>query len=355
MEKGEWRIQYCLIHHCLSYYDIKGIPIFHEMNHITSQGLSHGLSHGFSPGTSLLSVLDFTRHQVLNYIHLAEGIRRYGPKRYPDKTLVTLFYEPSTRTSCSFQYAALKLGCNVIPITDKFSSVEKGESLEDTIKTVNYYGDAIVLRHPEKGSSKRAAAVSKVPILNAGDGDGEHPSQALLDIYTIYTELLKHGIQIGSETREPIIVTFLGDLKHSRTIHSLIHVLKLFPCIEFIYVNPPGLEMPEEIVEELKELCIEQRTMTLDEAMPITDVLYVTRIQKERFKNPEDYSEANRVKQCIDVSRMALAKKTMILMHPLPRLDEIAVEVDADPRAVYFTQVENGVYMRMAILDKLFF
>lgn len=304
---------------------------------------------------SLTTVLQFTKQQVMDYIQLAERFKRHGPTMYPDKTLVTLFYEPSTRTSCSFQFAAFKMGCHVIPITDKYSSVAKGESLEDTIKTVSYYGDAIVLRHPEKGSSQRADKVSSVPILNAGDGDGEHPTQALLDIYTIYSELSKQNIRLDRADRKPLVVTFMGDLKHSRTIHSLVHMLTLFPNITFVYLNPITLEMPEAIVAKVHESGFEQIThLTLDEAISTTDVLYVTRIQKERFSNPEEYLFVDSFKDRIDAVYMSQAKKTMILMHPLPRLDEISEEVDADPRAVYFKQVENGVYMRMAILDTLF-
>jgi aspartate carbamoyltransferase len=289
---------------------------------------------------NIVSVLLFTREQVIHYIQKAGRFKRNGPDRLLNKTIINLFYEPSTRTSCSFQAAAIKMGCSVISITDKYSSVEKGESLEDTIKTINYYGDAIVLRHPEKGSSERAAKVSKIPIINAGDGNGEHPTQALLDIFTIYEELYHRGIDLFSETRTHITVTFLGDLKHSRTVHSLIQLLVLFPKIHFIYINPPGLEMPQEFNYG--------QSLPLEEAILVTDILYVTRIQKERHEDPgpiEDY--------CIDTDMMNKAKESMILMHPLPRLKEISVEVDADPRAVYFKQVENGVYMRMAILDTI--
>lgn len=308
----------------------------------------------------ILSVLQFTKQQILYYIHKAERIKKHGPERLLlDKTIINLFYEPSTRTSCSFQSAAIKLGCKVISITDKYSSAEKGETLEDTIKTVNFYGDAIILRHPEKGSSKKASLVSKIPIINAGDGNGEHPTQALLDIFTIYTELSNNGIDFDCDKRNDIVVTFLGDLKNSRTIHSLIHVLALFPKIKFIYVNPPTLEMPQEIIDKLNSLDCEQiTTMTLEEAICMTDILYVTRIQKERFANENDYLsimlDHNRNKYCIDNTIMNKAKEKMILMHPLPRLNEISSEVDVDPRAVYFKQVENGVYMRMAILDNIF-
>jgi len=296
---------------------------------------------------NIVSVVQFTKEHVIHYIQKAARFKRNGPDRLLDKTIINLFYEPSTRTSCSFQAAAIKLGCKIISMTDKYSSVEKGESLEDTIKTINYYGDAIVLRHPEKGSSERAARVSKIPIINAGDGNGEHPTQALLDIFTIHEELYSRNIDLQSETREPITVTFLGDLKNSRTIHSLIHLLALFPRIKFIYVSPKSLEMPQEI----DKLNVEQTVMTLEEAIVVSDVLYATRIQKERFASEEEYLSIN--PYCIDAEMMSKAKDSMILMHPLPRLKEISVEVDSDPRAVYFKQVENGVYMRMAILDTI--
>jgi len=297
---------------------------------------------------NIVSVVQFTKEHVIHYIQKATRFKRNGPDRLLDKTIINLFYEPSTRTSCSFQTAAIKLGCKIISITDKYSSVEKGESLEDTIKTINYYGDAIVLRHPEKGSSERAARVSKIPIINAGDGNGEHPTQALLDIFTIHEELYSRNIDLQSETREPITVTFLGDLKNSRTIHSLIHLLALFPRIKFIYVSPESLEMPQEIIDKLN---VEQRVMSIEEAIVVSDVLYVTRIQKERFASEEEYLSIT--SYCIDAEMMSKAKDCMILMHPLPRLKEISVEVDSDPRAVYFKQVENGLYMRMAILDTI--
>jgi aspartate carbamoyltransferase len=272
-----------------------------------------------------------------------------------------MFYEPSTRTSCSFQAAAIKLGLKIISITDKYSSSQKGETLEDTIKTLNYYGDAIVLRHPEKGSVQKAAAISNIPIINAGDGNGEHPTQALLDIMTIYTELKTRNIDMTSETRDPVTITFVGDLKNSRTIHSLIYLLALFPNIHFIYIAPPTLEMPEEIFTQLnsKENPAYQSTcLSLEEAIPITDVLYMTRIQKERFQTERDYYSialSHTYKNyCINKAAIQHAKKTAIIMHPLPRSKEIDPDVDDDPRAMYMTQVENGIYMRMAILEHIF-
>lgn len=296
---------------------------------------------------SIITVSQFTKSEVLSYINKAEYIKKNGPYyQYPNKILINMFYEPSTRTSCSFQTAALKLGCKVISLTDKVSSVEKGESLEDTIKTLNCYGDVIVLRHPEKGASKRAVNVSNIPIINAGDGNGEHPTQALLDIYTIYTELSNFDIDINSNEREYITVTFVGDLKNSRTIHSLIHILSLFPKIKFICISPKNLELPNELYKLYEKIIT---IMTLEDAIPLTDVLYVTRIQKERLTNEENY-----VPIVIDKNILNIAKKNMIVMHPLPRLSEISTDIDDDPRSVYFTQVKNGVYMRMAILDNLF-
>ncbi len=291
----------------------------------------------------MISVSQLTKQDILSYILKASNIKKNGPLcKYPNKTLITMFYEPSTRTSCSFQAAAIKLGCNLINMTDKVSSVEKGESLEDTIKTLNFYGDAIVLRHPLKGSSERAMQVSNIPIINAGDGNGEHPTQALLDIFTIYNELASFGIDLDSDKRDTLVITFVGDLKNSRTIHSLIRLLHHFPKIKLIYVSPPSLELPET------------NSTDLDDAISMTDVLYVTRIQKERFENESDYHSILNKYQCIDKNVMLKAKKQMILMHPLPRLNEISTELDNDPRAAYFKQVENGVYMRMAILDTIF-
>ena len=263
-----------------------------------------------------------------------------------------MFYEPSTRTSCSFQAAAFKLGCNVINLTEKMSSVEKGESLEDTIQTLGFYGDAIVLRHPSKGSAERAAAVSRVPIINAGDGNGEHPTQALLDIYTIYTELRSRGIDLDSSERDTITITFVGDLKNGRTVHSLIRALLHFPNLRFVYVSPGSLEMPDEIVSLVSHTNrYEQNKRTsLEEAIRTTDVLYMTRIQKERFVSGSDTVDYCRLTR----DNLQFAKEKMIIMHPLPRLDEISPDVDSDSRAVYFKQVENGLYVRMAILDRIF-
>ena len=310
----------------------------------------------------LLSVLHFTREDVMKYIERANWFKQNQHQivPYPSKTLVTAFYEPSTRTSCSFHAAAYKLGCKVISITDKVSSSQKGETLEDTIKTLQYYGDAIVLRHPEKGSAIKASKVSQLPIINAGDGNGEHPTQALLDIFTIYTELQNRNIDLmRGDKREPITVTFLGDLKNSRTIHSLVYLLSLFDKIVFRYISPKTLEMPNEIIQEMNGLHISQLICPdVYSAIEDTDILYVTRIQKERFATEREYYSVtlshDYVKFCVTPDVLKMAKPTALVMHPLPRSNELSPEIDNDPRAVYFKQVENGVYMRMAILEEVF-
>jgi carbamoyl-phosphate synthase/aspartate carbamoyltransferase len=310
----------------------------------------------------LLSVLNLTKSQILNYISKAEKFKQENSiyTNLQNKTLVNIFFEPSTRTSCSFQAAMIKLGGNVINITEKYSSVEKGESLEDTIKTVSHYGDIIVIRHPVKGSAHIASTVSSIPVINAGDGNSEHPTQALLDIFTIKTELMKFNLDIldtNIENREKITVTFMGDLKNSRTIHSLIHILCLFPVFRFIFVHPDGLEMPTEIIQKLSQLHYGfVNNNNIEEVIQFTDVLYVTRIQKERFQNMEEYNTIlNSTKNNFIINKKVLhsAKENMIIMHPLPRLHEIDIEIDNDKRAVYFEQVKNGIFMRMAILDSM--
>ena len=277
---------------------------------------------------SIISVKEFTIEKVLYYMNKADNIDKEPNTICNGKTLINLFYEPSTRTSCSFHKAMLKLGGNVIEITDN-SSAKKGESLEDTIKTVSNYGDIIVLRHSEKGSSERACKVSTVPLINAGDGNGEHPTQALLDIYTIYKEATKNILN------DKLIVTFIGDIKNSRTIHSLIHLLNLFQ-VTYIFISPPGLELETNHLNVLN--------ISLEEALKITDVIYITRIQKER---------TNETFQPICLSKEILGTKDFIIMHPLPRQEELPPELDDDPRSVYFKQVAYGVKMRMAILHEL--
>lgn len=313
-------------------------------------------------GQHLLSVREFDLDKTTHLLACAERMkllveRQGGDDRLKHRVLASVFYEPSTRTSCSFSAAMQRLGGSVVSVNAEHSSIQKGETLEDTIQTMACYCDAIVLRHPVKGSAQQAASVSTKPVINAGDGVGEHPTQALLDLFTIHSELPGRLVRQMADPGDPaavLTVALVGDLKHGRTVHSLVKMLSLFPCMRFIYVSPPSLAMPAELTEEIAALpgrAIAQiTTMSLDEAAAEADVLYVTRIQKERFASHEEY-QAVCGSYCVDARLMELAKKSMVVMHPLPRNSEIATEVDADPRAAYFRQMENGMYMRMAILD----
>ncbi len=257
------------------------------------------------------------------------------------KILANLFYEPSTRTSSSFTAAMERLGGSVIPINEvRYSSVAKGESLPDTVRTLECYADVIVLRHPEVGSAAIAAKAARKPVINAGDGIGEHPTQALLDAFTIKEEL---GHIDG------LTVTLLGDLKHGRTVHSLARLLSLYK-VKLNYVSPDILRMPPELIDELSQKGVEQSEYTtLDACLPETDVLYVTRVQKERFADEAAY-ESVKGAYIINAEVMKAAKQRMIVMHPLPRVGEIDPAFDEDPRAAYFRQMEYGLYVRMALL-----
>lgn len=245
------------------------------------------------------------------------------------------------RTMSSFTAAMERLGGSVIPINEvRYSSVSKGESLPDTVRTLERYADVIVLRHPEMGSVATAAKYTKKPIINAGDGIGEHPTQALLDLFTIHEEL---GRVAG------LTITMLGDLKYGRTVHSLARLLSMFD-IKLNYVSPSILPMPEEVFNEVAAKNIEQHAYnTLDPVLSETDVLYVTRVQKERFEDLDAYEKV-RNEFIITPEVMKGAKENMIVMHPLPRVGEITMEVDDDPRAAYFRQMEYGLYVRMALL-----
>lgn len=298
----------------------------------------------------ILSVSQFNREDLDKYIFpLAENIRRTlnDGGEMPllhGKIVVLIFYEPSTRTCFSFSTAASKLhGVTKEIIGVQFSSVSKGESLEDTIRTLACYGDVIVLRHSSEGSVALAAKYSQRPVINAGDGKGEHPTQALLDLFTIKEQL---G-QLDS-----LNVTMLGDLKHGRTVHSLARLLTLYKDVKLNFVAPPNLRMPEELISELRGRGVApQEFDTLDEVLYHTNVLYVTRVQKERFTDPADY-ENTKGSYIITPRTLARAPERgrFILMHPLPRVDEISMDVDSDPRAVYFPQVKAGLYVRMALL-----
>jgi aspartate carbamoyltransferase len=304
----------------------------------------------------LLSVLDLTFLEITHLLNRAEAMKQIvkttgGTNILKHKIMASIFYEPSTRTCCSFQAAMLRMGGSIINVNVDQSSVQKGESLEDTIQTLSCYSDVIVLRHPQKHAVAQAAKVATKPLLNAGNGIGEHPTQALLDLYTIQSELGTIGTI--SPNKPPMKITFLGDLKNSRTIHSLVKLLVHFPGIEFIYISPEGLYMPEEIMEYVQTHNIKQQhNIVLEDAIKITDVLYVTRIQKERFESLDTYEKVLNT-YCINAETMKNAKKDMIVMHPLPRLNEISTDIDDDPRSAYFRQMEYGVYMRMAILEKI--
>ncbi len=297
-------------------------------------------------GKSILSVKQFNQDD-LRYIfevahEMREMVERVGTfDLLKGKILVNLFYEPSTRTASSFTAAMERLGGSVIPINEvKYSSVAKGESLPDTIRSLECYSDVIVLRHPEMGASALAAQYARKPIINAGDGIGEHPTQALLDLFTIIEE--KGNV-------DGLTVTMLGDLKNGRTVHSLSRLLSLYD-VKLNFVSPEILRLPKEITSELegKGIPIQEYTL-LDQAISESDVLYVTRVQKERFEDPQDYENVKGT-YIITSQSLAEAKEDLVLMHPLPRVGEISMELDDDPRAAYFRQMEYGMYVRMALL-----
>ena len=305
-------------------------------------------------GKDILSVKQFSREDleyVFGVAHEMRGmVERVGTfDLLKGKILANLFYEPSTRTSSSFTAAMERLGGSVIPINEvKYSSVSKGESLPDTIRTLECYADVIVLRHPETGSAAIAAKAAKKPVINAGDGVGEHPTQALLDTFTIMEELGRPstGLRTGFDN---LTVTMLGDLKYGRTVHSLARLLSLFK-VKINYVSPDILRMPKEVMDEVAGKGIPQAEFsTLEKVLPETDVLYVTRVQKERFEDPDDYEKVKGA-YVIDPAIMKAAKQDMIVMHPLPRVNEISPDVDKTPNAKYFEQAFNGVPVRMALL-----
>jgi aspartate carbamoyltransferase len=298
-------------------------------------------------GKDIISVKQFGRDDleyVFGVAHEMRGmVERVGTfDLLKGKILANLFYEPSTRTSSSFTAAMERLGGSVIPINEvKYSSVSKGESLPDTVRTLECYADVIVLRHPETGSATIAAKAAHKPVINAGDGVGEHPTQALLDTFTIMEELGR---------LDNLNVTMLGDLKYGRTVHSLARLISKFNGIKLNYVSPDILKMPKEVMDEVTEKKVPQAEYSsLEKVLPETDVLYVTRVQKERFEDPADYEKVKGA-YVIDPEIMKSAKKDMIVMHPLPRVGEISVDFDDDPRAAYFRQMEYGLYVRMALL-----
>lgn len=301
-----------------------------------------------TPIRHLLEVGQFDRPGIEHLFAEADRMRDLPRSAAPLAGLIlaTLFYEPSTRTRLSFESAMLRLGGNIISTENarEFSSAIKGETVEDTIRIVNGYADAIVIRHYEQGAAHRAAEVSGVPILNAGDGPGEHPSQALLDLYTI-------GHELGRI--DNLRVALIGDLRYGRTARSLARLLRLTEGTELVFVSPPAVPMGADIRAELAEAGVPFRDdPDLDAVLPNVDVVYQTRVQKERFASTEEYESA-KGQYVIDAEAMRRLNPGAILMHPLPRVDEITTAVDADPRAAYFRQAHNGVFIRMALLNEL--
>lgn len=297
----------------------------------------------------LLNPLDFSVGEIEQLLDLASDIVK-NPDRYAHvcdgKKIATLFYEPSTRTRLSFEAAMLNLGGSVLGFASAdSSSAAKGESVSDTIRVISCFADICAMRHPKEGAPMVASTKSSIPVINAGDGGHQHPTQTLTDLMTIRS--LKGRI-------DNLTVGLCGDLKFGRTVHSLINALVRYTGIRFVLISPPELRVPEYIREDVLESNhIEYREVeNLDDAMPDLDILYMTRVQKERFFNEEDYI---RMKDCyiLDKKKMALAKEDMFVLHPLPRVNEIAVEVDEDPRAAYFKQVQYGVYVRMALIMTL--
>lgn len=293
----------------------------------------------------LMSPLDFTTEELDKLFDLANDIENNKEKyahSCDGKILATCFYEPSTRTRLSFESAMLRLGGQVLGFSEaSSSSAAKGESVSDTIRVISGYADICAMRHPKEGAPMVAAERSTIPVINAGDGGHQHPTQTLTDLLTIRS--LKG-------TLSNFTIGLCGDLKFGRTVHSLIHALVRYPGIHFIFISPDELKVPDYIIEELDAHNISYEEVTsLEAVMPQLDFLYMTRVQRERFFNEEDYI---RLKDfyILDTAKMELAKPQMLVLHPLPRVNEISVEVDSDPRAAYFKQAQYGVYVRMALI-----
>jgi aspartate carbamoyltransferase catalytic subunit len=293
-----------------------------------------------------MSPLDFSVEELDQLMDLAGDIERH-PEKYAHacegKKLATLFYEPSTRTRLSFEAAMLNLGGNIFGFSSAASSsAAKGESVSDTIRMISCYADICAMRHPKEGAPMVASAVSSIPVINAGDGGHQHPTQTLTDLLTIRS--LKGRLN-------NLTIGLCGDLKFGRTVHSLVRALARYENVNFIFISPEELKIPSYIKEDVLEAqdLPYREVERIEDVMPELDILYMTRVQKERFFNEEDYV---RLKDfyILDNKKMKLAKEDMIVMHPLPRVNEISVEVDSDPRAAYFRQVQYGVYVLMALI-----
>jgi len=294
-------------------------------------------------GRDIISIEDFSREEItyiLNNAKAMEPIATQGSDMLKGKILATLFFEPSTRTRLSFEAAMLKLGGSVIGFAEaEIASVKKGENLADTVRTVENYADVIALRHPLDGAAKLAAELAKVPIINGGSGSEEHPTQALIDLYTMQKEKGKiDGLKIA----------LVGDLRYGRTVHSLAYALSLYN-IELYLISPESLRMRHEVLRAINNKISVTEDSNLEKIIPQVDVLYVTRIQKERFPDPAEYAKVKGVYK-INLETLSNAKKDTIILHPLHRVDEIAAEVYKTTQARYFQQVWNGVVVRMALL-----
>ncbi|MCM1039471.1 MAG: aspartate carbamoyltransferase [Roseburia sp.] len=293
----------------------------------------------------LMNPLDLSVEELDALFDLANDIEKY-PAKYAHacdgKKLATCFYEPSTRTRLSFESAMLSLGGQVLGFSDAASSsASKGESVSDTIRVISCFADICAMRHPKEGAPMVAADKSSIPVINAGDGGHQHPTQTLTDLLTIRS--LKG--RLGGFT-----IGLCGDLKFGRTVHSLINALVRYPDVRFIFISPPELKVPDYITDMLQEKNIPyEEVIRLEECIAGLDLLYMTRVQRERFFNEEDYV---RLKDfyILNKAKLSLAREDMLILHPLPRVNEISVEVDEDPRAVYFKQVQYGVYVRMALI-----
>lgn len=296
----------------------------------------------------IISAKQFDKSFINEIFSLADKLKKStGSQNFLNgKIMATVFYEPSTRTRLSFESSMLKLGGQVISTENasEFSSAAKGETLEDTIRILNSYADVIVLRHFNKGASQIASQYSEVPIINAGDGNGEHPTQALLDLYTIFSKFQKRNLTIS----------MVGDLLNGRTIHSLSYLLSLYPEIKLIFISPSQLAIPQNLKDQLKQAKVTfLETEDFQSPIGLSDVIYMTRIQKERFKSKDEYQKYFG-KYILDKTAVSKMMGDAIIMHPLPRVNEISPEVDNDKRAMYFEQAQNGVYIRSALLLHLF-
>ena len=297
----------------------------------------------------LIDPLDLSPEEITSLLDLADRIRS-DPAAYQDvaahKKLATLFYEPSTRTRLSFEAAMLNLGGHVLGFpSENVSSASKGESVADTIRVVSCYADIVAMRHPKEGAPLRASHYSRIPVINAGDGGHQHPTQTMTDLMTIRTRMGR---------LDDLTIGLCGDLKFGRTVHSLIKTMARCKNIRFVLISPEELRVPDYIIKDVLEAngIAYRETRSLEDSMPELDILYMTRVQKERFFNEEDYVRLKN-SYILTSDKMALAKEHMAVLHPLPRVNEIALDVDDDPRAAYFEQVQNGVYVRMALIMTL--